>query len=428
MSGCNIGCKCVVCTPGAQGHQGDQGIQGATGVPGPTGSQGPTGSAGANGSDGTDGKGYNAFSSTNTNILDTAATTLSGTISLDKAYTSGARIRFSDTTSPSVNYFEGVVSAYDPLTGVISLINIGDVREGSGTINSWNVNLAGDLGDPGPTGTTGLQGPQGLQGIQGIQGIQGNDGVDGKGYNTLSNTSTDILDTTATSVTMTVAADLAYLPGARVRLSDQSNPSVNYFEGVVSSYNIVSGAMIITPVDRKAGSGTIALWNANVTGELYSLKAYEYHSQNSTAANQNPTGLDNANKIQIEFGPAFSNTYIDITALGLITILKTGKYMIRFSLRYGRTGALGVSHLFGRGLINGVPLTPSLSVLISSADMADPITLSLGPLDLVNTDTISVEIMRDSAGGADNSGGLYQQISAGGWANSETAEVTIIKL
>jgi hypothetical protein len=99
------------------------------------------------GTPGTPGRGYDAISATSTDLLDTGALGISGAvITIEKAYTPGARVRFSDTASPSVNYFEGIVAAYDPLTGIMDVGSI-DLKKGTGTISSWDVNLAGELGE-----------------------------------------------------------------------------------------------------------------------------------------------------------------------------------------------------------------------------------------------------------------------------------------
>jgi len=262
--GCNT-CSCVGAT-GPKGLKGDTGDTGATGQPGPTGSQGIQGPSGANGTNGSDGSGYGGFSSTNTNILDTGAVTLSATITTGLAYTNGARIRFSDSANPSVNYFEGVINTYNSATGAVEIIAI-DVKEGTGTINSWNVNIAGELGDQGLVGSQGIQGPQGLQGPTGPTGANGADGSDGRGYDSLSSTSTDVLDTAATVVNMTIAANKAYVLGSRVRFADQSDPSVNYFEGVVTAYNTTTGAMTVGSVNVKEGTGTISDWGISIAGD-----------------------------------------------------------------------------------------------------------------------------------------------------------------
>jgi hypothetical protein len=121
---------------GPQGEQGPQGIQGIQGIPGIQGIQGVAGT------NGLDGKGYDATSSTSISILSTTDTILSATITQNKAYLPGTRIRFTSSSSLS-NYFEGVVSTYNVTTGAIEIINI-DLKRGSGTHATWNVNSTGE--------------------------------------------------------------------------------------------------------------------------------------------------------------------------------------------------------------------------------------------------------------------------------------------
>jgi hypothetical protein len=128
---------------GLTGPQGDQGPAGVQGIQGLTGLQGLPGTNGANGADGADGFGYNTSSTTSLSVLDTLATSVAAVISTDKAYTIGARARFSSTAAPETAYFEGIVTAYNSLTGDITVSSI-DVKKGSGTIAAWNVNVAGE--------------------------------------------------------------------------------------------------------------------------------------------------------------------------------------------------------------------------------------------------------------------------------------------
>jgi hypothetical protein len=125
---------------------GERGATGATGSTGSTGSTGPTG------------PGYTATSTTSNSIASSGSksfTTQSGL-----AYTAGARVRASDTAAPSTNYMEGVVTSYSGTT----LQFTADLSAGSGTLTSWNINLAGDRGATGATGPTGPTGPAGSMG------------------------------------------------------------------------------------------------------------------------------------------------------------------------------------------------------------------------------------------------------------------------
>ena len=102
-------------------------IAGDVGAAGSNGSQGDTGAAGA---------GYYATSSSNVAMAtgDLTFTTQSGL-----AYSANARVRVANSDT---NYVEGTVSSYSGTTLVVSV----DRVVGSGTYNSWTINLAGDTG------------------------------------------------------------------------------------------------------------------------------------------------------------------------------------------------------------------------------------------------------------------------------------------
>lgn len=104
-------------------------------------------------------------------------------------------------------------------------------------------------------------------GEQGIPGTNGTNGEDGKGYDASSTSSIDVLDTADTSVSIVITVDKAYSPGARVRVSKVSAPTTNYFEGICTAYNYVTGDMTISSIDVKEGSGTATAWNVNLAGE-----------------------------------------------------------------------------------------------------------------------------------------------------------------
>jgi hypothetical protein len=209
---------------GPQGIQGNNGIQGPTGpigatgptgaastVTGPTGSTGATGPTGPTGPAGADGDRYHTTSSTSFTLTASGSTTII-VDDLGVDYSSGQSIIVSHN---GTSHQHGTVTSYNPSTGELTFTN--DSKTGSGTYNSWSVNLDGAVGIQGPTGpqgdtgptgpastitgptgptgaastvtgptgATGLQGPtgptgpQGNQGIQGIQGIQGVTGPTG---------------------------------------------------------------------------------------------------------------------------------------------------------------------------------------------------------------------------------------------------------
>ena len=140
--GCN---KCNDCKDPFTIPTGAAGKDGTNGEDGTNGTNGTNGAPGAPGTNGLNGRGYNATSTTALNNLTTLSTTASATISTERAYTSGARVRFTDVAQPAFNFFEGICTSYDPLTGAMTVGNI-DLLRGTGTVSSWDVNLAGEHG------------------------------------------------------------------------------------------------------------------------------------------------------------------------------------------------------------------------------------------------------------------------------------------
>lgn len=90
------------------------------------------------------GKGYAATSVTSLLIANAASKAF--TTQSNLAYTVGARVRASSAAN-TANYMEGLVTAYSSTTLTILTDKIG----GSGTLNDWNINLAGQPGTDGAT-------------------------------------------------------------------------------------------------------------------------------------------------------------------------------------------------------------------------------------------------------------------------------------
>ncbi len=194
---------------------------GATGSQGPQGSTGNTGAAGA------------SYAATSTTSFSVSVGSKVFTTQAGLAYVVGAsRARASD--SSGANYVEGLVTAYSATSLTISA----DRAVGSGTISSWNISLAGDVGAAGTNGTNG---------------------------SVLATTSTTSLTPALGSKVFTVAAGLAFQTGQRVRGASAAAPTTNWFTGTVASY---SSTTLTIAVD-KLGSGPAAAadWNIAVSGE-----------------------------------------------------------------------------------------------------------------------------------------------------------------
>jgi hypothetical protein len=110
------------------------------------------------------------------------------------------------------------------------------LRTGGSWVLQANPAEKGDAGDAGPQGPTGAS---------------------------FATTSTTSLAIGTGSMAFTTQAGLAYTVGARVRAVSTAN-TTNWMEGPVSAY---SGTTLTIAVDKVNGSGTIASWNINLTGE-----------------------------------------------------------------------------------------------------------------------------------------------------------------
>jgi hypothetical protein len=154
----------------------------------------------------------------------------------------GIRVRAASATDPIYLWMEGTVVSYEGQNLVIN----SDLVSSAGTVNDWNISVAGEPGQVGPTG------PQGAQGIPGDPG--------GPGYRA---TSTSTLTITTGAHSFTTQTSLAYTVGARARASSSASPT-NYVEGLVTSY---SGSTLIINVDRYNGTGTFSAWNINLAGD-----------------------------------------------------------------------------------------------------------------------------------------------------------------
>ena len=106
-------------------------------------------------------------------------------------------------TYDASNYMSGTVTSYTTGTGALVV----DVTKhtGSGTYNSWSINLAGAVGAQGATGA-GSQGATGAQGTTGTAGAQGTTGAQGTAGPSTTINATNNTTTTALYPVMGAAA------------------------------------------------------------------------------------------------------------------------------------------------------------------------------------------------------------------------------
>lgn len=78
-----------------------------------------------------------------------------------------------------------------------------------------------------------------------------------------SSTSSVVLGTGSKS--LTVETSKPYQAGTPLRIASSAAPSTNFMEGVVTSYNSGTGALVVDVISA-VGSGTIASWSVNIGG------------------------------------------------------------------------------------------------------------------------------------------------------------------
>ena len=129
------------------------------------------GTAGTSGTSGYSGDKYQTTSSTSF-TLGTGGTITVGT---GLAYTVSQDILIAYNIS---NHQVSMIISYNPATGVLVFDAPSEVT-GSGTYNSWGVNLNGAAGGNGSNGTSGTSGLSGSSGTSGVNGTSGTTGTSG---------------------------------------------------------------------------------------------------------------------------------------------------------------------------------------------------------------------------------------------------------
>lgn len=121
---------------------------------------------------------------------------------------------------------------------------------------------------------------------------------------------------------------------------------------------------------------------------------------------------------QITFGTAQINDNLDLATNGTVTFKKAGNYYIELSLSFGRVGGAGEAILLSRTLVNDVQSGHTVFIHIDDSTDITPINI-FKALHFNVGDTLKFEFYRDSTG--TNSGGLYPQLSAIGWATAPSS-------
>lgn len=139
--------------------------------------------------------------------------------------------------------------------------------------------------------------------------------------------------------------------------------------------------------------------------------------------NQLPSGLDTP--LQVNFGAATSNTFIDLDAAGNITFLQAGVYELSIRVTQGRETNPGAAILLARATLNGNQIGNSFHANLPNQNTSIPLAVTTNLTASVN-DVFAVQVMRSSAGV--DSGGLFAQAGTAGWNNSPSAQATVTRV
>lgn len=168
-------------------------------------------------------------------------------------------------------------------------------------------------------------------------------------------------------------------------------------------------------------------------GDGQHVSGYRSEGDFVSTVTQNPTGLDVPT--QISFGPGGDslNGIITVAPNGTVTVNETAKASIKVRLRFARSGAAGVSHLFNWAEISldgGATWNVagnSIDVTLRDSNEID-IFFDMSQLTLPKGAMLRSMFARDSQG--DDSGGLVNSVvsstlAAAGVPDAPSAQLTI---
>lgn len=160
---------------------------------------------------------------------------------------------------------------------------------------------------------------------------------------------------------------------------------------------------------------------------IFSLTNLAFNNVLTAASFVNQLPTDTVTPLQVNFGSAQSNDYIDLAADGTITFKQKGNYAIIIQGIFSRTGSSGqVAQINFRGTLNNVDVGYTQHLALDKEDQAYPYERTQ-PISVSKDDVLRFYVARDSSGV--NLGGLYTySISTTGWSDAPSAAVIIFKL
>jgi hypothetical protein len=181
---------------------------------------------------GTAGVGF-ALTSASSVAVGTGTKTFTTNLSAaNSAFVIGSRVRVISTATPTT-YMEGTITAFATTTMTVSV----DATSGTGTLTSWKITIAGNIGATGATGT-------------------------GRGYAGLTSTTSLAIATGTKIFTVNQAQGTnAFAVGQYVRAFGAT--PTNFMEGYITAYTTTSLTLNVTLI---GGTGTLASWTITASG------------------------------------------------------------------------------------------------------------------------------------------------------------------
>lgn len=148
--------------------------------------------------------------------------------------------------------------------------------------------------------------------------------------------------------------------------------------------------------------------------------------ENSSAIN--PTGLGDANKVNVTYGAAQGviTDPVSLNANGETTFTTIDSYWISFYFQFGRTTSNGTSNLVLRSVGDGTPIGTVISERVTNPDDTKGIELHIPFTPPYVPFVLKGEIMRDINGA--NDGGLLPYLpveTVGGWSAKAAPSASI---
>ncbi len=224
----------------------------------------------------------------------------------------------------------------------------------------------------------------------------------------------------------------------KINLLEGEGVPLDLFKGVEyeieiksTTDNISLKGVVVTPVTEETPFYALDYYGFDLQPIITtkpSVSRQKILSQSSTKNNQQPTALDTP--VIIEFGEAFgdSSDPIKLDDEGLFTVNESGSYFLKPFVHYGRTTSQGEVELFFRMILNGIQYGNSVFARLDDDDTVIPSSVET-EIQLSAGDVFHYELIRDSANGGINNGGIFTgRPTPLGWNDAPCAAITISRL